>query len=281
MKTIVVPFDFSPISLNAVNYAADMACAIDAGLSILHIYQVPMAFSEVPIPAEVITDSIKEAEEKLSKLKEDILLRTGGRLLISTAIKTGGVISELSDYCDTLHPYAVVMGMQGSGALERFIFGSNTLSAMKNLSWPLIIIPQDAKFSEIRKIGLACDLKKVSETSPVSEIKKLVKDFQAQLHVLHINMEKSAGYGQGIIKQSEILTKMLGDLHPVYHFLHDTGIEEGLTRFAEKNKLDMLIIVPKKHSFFETIFHKSHSKEIALHTHVPVISVTNNFAELL
>ena len=39
MKTLVVPTDFSSVSVNAMNYAVDMAQAINAELVLFHIYQ--------------------------------------------------------------------------------------------------------------------------------------------------------------------------------------------------------------------------------------------------
>ena len=42
MQTIIAPTDFSNISLNAVNYAADMAMALNANLLILHAIELPI-----------------------------------------------------------------------------------------------------------------------------------------------------------------------------------------------------------------------------------------------
>jgi hypothetical protein len=165
------------------------------------------------------------------------------------------------------------MGAQGAGALERLLWGSNTLSAMKKLSRPLIIVPPDAKFTSIKKIGFACDLKHVAETAPVEEIEDLVKRFGAELHVVHVNTEGGQVYGPEIIDESTLLHEMLDELHPVYHFLNDVNIEVGLSEYAERNKLDLLIVVPKRHSVIDKLFHKSHSKQLVLHTNVPVMSV--------
>lgn len=273
MKTIVAPTDFSPLSLNAVRYAADMAGTINASLSLIHVYPLPMAIIEIPYPAINTAELAADAEQKIEQLKEDINARRSGKLKIYTVVRTGVAFTEIKDFCDTIHPYAVVMGTQGAGAVERFLFGSNTMSAIKHLSWPLIIVPPGAKFTGIKKIGLACDLKKVIETSPVGEIKALVKELGASLHVVHVNTEDEEIYGPEIIEQSSDLQEMLDELHPSYHFLNNTGVEEGLGDYAEKHKLDLLIVVPKKHSLLDRLFHKSHTKQLALHTLVPVMSI--------
>jgi nucleotide-binding universal stress UspA family protein len=273
MKTIVAPTDFSPVSLNAVNYAADLACALNGSLSLIHVFQLPVIYSEVPVVVDNIDDSLKEAEEKIRQLKDDIAKRTDGKIEINTEVKVGSVIPETESFCASVNPYSVIMGAQGAGALERFFFGSNTISAMKDLSWPLIVVPPEAKFTTIKKIGLACDLKKVVETAPIEEIKSLVKEFKAELHVLHVNREAERIYTSETRKESGLLQEMLEELHPVYHFLGNADIDEGLGEFAEKNNLDLLIVVPKKHNLVDKLFHKSHTKQLILHTHVPVMSV--------
>jgi nucleotide-binding universal stress UspA family protein len=273
MKIIIAPTDFSELSLNAVNYAADMAFSIHASLALLHVCQIPMNFSEVPVPAETLTTLIKDAEKRIEKLRDDIINKTDGKIRIYTEIKTGFVVPQLQEYCTALKPYAVVMSAQGAGAVERFLFGSNTVSAMKHLAWPLIVVPSEAKFSSIKKIGLACDMKNVMETAPVEEIKALAKEFNASLHVIHVNTGDDIKYGPEIIDQSGLLQEMLDELHPSYHFLDEIDIEEGLSAFAENNKLDLLIVVPKKHNVISKLFHKSHTKQLVMHTHVPVMAV--------
>lgn len=273
MKPIIVPTDFSPVSLNAVNYAADLACAMNTNLVLLHICPLPVAYSEVPFAADSLTGLINEAEEKILKLRGDIINRINDRIAIVTEVKMGNVFEGIEEYSLTIAPYAIIMGTQGTGAMEKLFFGSNSIAAMKNLSWPLIVVPPEAKFKNIRKIGIACDLKKVVETAPVEQIKVLMSAFQAELHVIHVNRESEKAYSAEKVEESGLLQEMLEDLHPVYHFLNYVNIDEGLNEFSQKNDIDLLIIIPKKHNLIDKIFHKSHSKHMIMHTHVPVMSV--------
>lgn len=273
MKTIVTPTDFSAISLNAVNYAADLACVICTDLSLIHVCPIPLALSEVPVPAYSITELVADAGEQMKLLKEKIMYRTGERIKINTEVKQGDVVSGIDDYCASVNPYAVVMGTESAGVLERFLHGGKTISAMRKLSWPLIVVPPDVKFASLRKIGLACDLKKVAETIPVKEIKSLVKEFQAEFHVLHVSTESGNSFRDETVKESGWLQDILGELNPQYHFINDTDIEKAVNEFAEKNNLDLLIVIPKKHNLISKIFKHSHSKRLVLHTHVPVMAI--------
>ena len=194
-------------------------------------------------------------------------------LKIYTEIKEGQIATQIQDYCKKLRPYAVVMGARGISATERALFGSNTLSAMKHLSYPLIIVPIGARFKKIENVGLACDLNNITETVHAIEIKRLVTDFQAKLYVLYINTSKDQMVGDQEIEGSAWLREILMEVKPNFCFLRNQNIDEAIQEFAEENNLDMLIVIPKKHGLLEGIFHKSEAKQIALHTHVPLLSI--------
>jgi nucleotide-binding universal stress UspA family protein len=275
MKTIIVPTDFSPISLNAANYAAEMARSINSDLSLFHICLLPITtYGDVPYPIENMDSSLSSAEEKIFEVKMDLAKKTGGKVKIDTDVRVAATVTgELANYCKEKKPYAVVMGTQGTSAVERIFFGSNTINAMKHLSWPVFVVPPEAKFTTIKKIGLACDLKNVDETVPFSQIKSLVNQFNAELYILHINAEGDKGFTTEKTIESRSLQDMLDYLHPVYRFLDYDDIENGLEEFAETNQLDLLITIPKRHNIIDKIFHKSHSKKLVMHTHVPVIAI--------
>jgi nucleotide-binding universal stress UspA family protein len=274
MKTIVAPTDFSEISLNAVNYAAQLARAINADLCLLNICVLPVTYSEVPYPIENMGSLTSDSEERMVQLKEDLTRRTNGKIKIHTDVKTATtVVGELSDYCKSKEPYAVVMGTQGRSAIEKIFFGSTAVNAMKHLPWPLVVVPPEARFTEIKKIGLACDLKKVDETIPFSEIRSLVKQFDAELYVLHINSRDEEKFGTVEMIEARSLQNMLEDIHPVYRFLENDDIENGLEEFAETHQIDLLLVVPKRHNIIDKLFHQSNSKKMVLHTHVPLMAI--------
>ena len=274
MKTIVVPTDFSAISLNAVNYAADLACVIGTNLSLIHVCIVPITLTEVAAPTINMEELVTDAEEKIRELKEKINYRLGERLTVYTVVKQGDVVSEIDEYCHLVNPYAVVMGAESGGAFERFLIGGGkTITSMRKLSWPLIVVPPDVKFVSIKKIGLACDLRDVVDTIPGKEIKSLVNEFKAELHVLHVNPEGGESLGPEPVEESAWLQEILVGLNPEYHFIRGTDIEKTISDFAEQNELDLLIVIPKKHNLISKMFQHSHSKRLVLQTHVPVMAI--------
>ena len=94
MKTIIIPTDFSPIATNAMNYGIDMAKSINAAVLLLHVYQIPVTVSDVPVVMVSVEELKKDAEEKLVSIKEDIEHVTSGKLKIYTEARLGDVVDE-------------------------------------------------------------------------------------------------------------------------------------------------------------------------------------------
>jgi len=270
MKTILVATDFSKTALNAANYAADMALAINADLVLLHTYQIPVVYSEVPLAMDM--DGMQKiAEKDLNELKDQLIRSKRHKLNIKTEVQVGNFYAELKAVCERIEPYVVVMGSQGTTATERILFGGHTVHAMKNLAWPLITVPMNASFSAVKRIGLACDLNDVLSTTPAEEIKLLVKDFNAELHIL--NTKKRDKYDPERSFELGVMEEMLWPLKPDYHFINTDNVDESIMEFAEKNQIDLLIVLPKRHGLLDKLLHKSHTKEFVLHSHVPVMAL--------
>lgn len=270
MKTILVATDFSPAAYNAAKYAADMATVIDASIFLLHVFQLPISYSEVPL---TVTEGemMQQAEVAMDDLKEKIMAKTANKIKVESEVRMGVFYRELKTSCEQINPYTVIMGSQGTTATDRLLFGGHTVHAMKHLMWPLITVPNGASFAEIKKIGLTCDFDKVVNTMPVEEIKTLVNDFHAELHIL--NTGKQTAFDPNIVFESGLLQEMLENVKPNYHFITSDHVDEGIINFAEKNSIDLLIVLPKRHGLFENLVHKSHTKQMVLHSHVPVMAL--------
>jgi nucleotide-binding universal stress UspA family protein len=275
MKTILVATDFSHAARNAAKYAVEMALAVNAKVLLLHVYQIPVTYLEVPVL--INEESIRnEAEANIKKLKGELDGKTAGKIIVETEVRMGTFFHELKELCREIEPYAVVLGSQGTTAAEHFFFGTHAVYTTKHLQWPVITVPQTARYAAVKKIGLACDFSKVVDTTPVEEISKLVKDFNAELHVL--NTGKQTEFDPDVVFESGLLQEMIGKLKPNYHFITNEKIDESIMEFAEKNNIDLLVVLPKRHGLVDKMVHKSHTKQLVLHSHVPVMSLHTHTA---
>ena len=157
--------------------------------------------------------------------------------------------------------------------MERTIFGSNTLLFIKEIPWPVISVPQGKEYGEgIRNAGLACDFREVVESLPLKKIEQFITTTGARLHVLNVDHDNKR-FNAETPEQSLLLHTALEKLNPQYHFIEHKDIEDGINEFAEKNNLDLIIAVPKKHKLLEGLFKKSSTRQLVFESYVPVMCV--------
>ncbi len=271
MKTIIVPTDFSPVALNATNYAADMAIAVNAEILLVNIYTIPVSYSEVPVAMISIEEMKKASEAELTDLKTSLEHITSGKIKIRIESRMGNTVDELEDICNTVKPFVVVMGSKGKSGIENLLFGSTTLTAIRHLSWPVICVPPGKEYgSGIKKIGFACDFKEVRETTPVDLIKEMVSVFGAELHILNVD-NNNKDFRPETPEQTFKLHDLLKDINPTYQFIDHPDVEDGINDFAEKNNMDLIIAIPKKHKLLDGIFKPSSTKQLIFQSHIPVM----------
>lgn len=270
MKIIVVPTDFSPIADNALKYGMDLAIALGSSIMVVHVYQIPISYSEVPLITISLDEIKKASEDKLAELKHNIETITGGKLIVYTESRLGDVAEEMNKLSKTLEPFGIVMGSRGVTGTGRFFLGSNSLAVIDKVSSPVYIIPPGAKFKGFKKVGLASDFKEVVDRTPVTPIRALVNFFNAELHVLNVDYERKH-FKPETPQESLNLDMLLSGMNPVYDFIENTDINEGINDFAEQNNLDLIITLPQKRSFLERVFEKSLTRELLHQTNVPVM----------
>jgi nucleotide-binding universal stress UspA family protein len=265
MKTIIAPTDFTAVSLNAVIYAADMAVDLNAKLLLMHIVPITIpSVPEFPVPDNSYLQM--NYEVKLDELRTMILTRTCDAIEITTSLVTGNFSYELKQTCVEVQPFAVVMGTHMPGMLERLFLRSTTLSTLTNLPFSVMVIPEKLTYKPIKKIAFATDLKGIYNI-PLEEIKTIARSFDASLSVVHVAPDGE--FAHESIAEKTLLQHRLKEFNPQFHFIHDKTVEAGLEKFIEINKIDLLLLLPKKHGWL----HKSQSRQVIVHLSVPAMAI--------
>lgn len=278
MKLIIAPTDFSAISDNAIKYATDMATTMGTNLMLVNVYQLPISFSEVPL-VTISLDQIREiSEDKLAELKKKLETITEGKLKIFTESRLGDVGEEIRKLTDTLSPFAIVMGTRGTTGAGRFFMGSNSISVISKVGAPVFVIPPGIRFKPFKKVGLATDLEVVVDSTPVNKIREVVQFFDAELHVLNVDYHRRH-FRPSTPEETLNMDSLLSGMNPLYDFIENKDIDQGLNDFAEKNNLDLIITVPKKHSMLERFFEKSITRELIHETHIPIMCIHHKIKE--
>jgi nucleotide-binding universal stress UspA family protein len=271
MKTFLVPVDFSPTSLHAATYAQKFARQIGAKLILVHAYQAPPSFPMVEgmiYSDESLRNLMKEKLDELAVQldKADSLIKVEQRLM------DGSLTDCMKQLTNTMEVFMIIMGITGAGKLKETLIGSNTLDVAKQITVPVLIVPEHANYTLINDIGLTTDFSNVTDTVPDNFIKDLIMISGARLHVLNVDFEEKFKDDDTPL-QSGLIEAMFQQFMPRFHFIESENVTEGLSEYALAHSIELLIAVPKKHNLLEKIFATSHTKQMAFHSKVPVLVV--------
>lgn len=271
MKTILVPTDFSETAYNALRYAAELANFFHAKLILFHAYHIPIPTTEVPVMLVSPQELEKENQDRIKKAEREITELSAGKIKIESIVRPGFATNEILDLTKEKKIDMIVMGINGSGALSKII-GSTATSVMKKSACPVIVVPEKAKFKQINKIVYACDYDKINDHSVLEPLWELARMYDAEIMVFNVKDARVHPSTKEAIEGIR-LDHWLGRIKHSYWFADTADVVEAINDFVKKHEAVMIAMVGHKHPFPENIFHKSATKNMALHTNTPILSL--------
>ncbi len=268
MKNILVPTDFSPASRNAVKYAVSLAQPLGANVTLLNVLAPPVIIDDSILAPVLETHAeIVDANRKAMGKEIDALSKkyTG----ISGAVEEGFTVDIIPKWVDEKQAGLVVMGMKGKGK-SMSIFGSTTAALIQRCSFPIFVIPEKAAFKPIDNITFASDFDASIEMERYTTLLEISQKFNSLINIVHVQKKQAslnAEKAMGKMKTSLAFSKQRHQ----FYTINENRVDEGITQFIEKHHTDILTMVAHKHSLFERLFGKVHTKAMSYQTTIPLL----------
>lgn len=280
MKNILVPVDYSDTAKNALYYALGFAQQLQADKIILYnAFQPPVPVDNIGIATdgnfntlgmydmEALTESNKI---HLDRLKTEISEAYNGNVVVETISEYNMLREGIEEICNSQNIALIVMGISEADGFSEALVGSNSLDVARHTTTPVVIVPHGTSYKPIQQVLFTCDYKNVTETVPVQLLKNILAATGAHLHVLHVD---AAAETEAHLQEAAILKRLLQGVDADYHTLQHTDFKEAVNQFAAQHNIDLMVAIPKKHGFFEGLFHHSHTKTLAFHSHIPLLLI--------
>lgn len=273
MQLILAATDFSQAAENACRYAAAMANSYSAELVLFHCYIPPITLSDSALTIDFETEKEKLARN-LEEVAADLQSSFSKIKKVNCVVGMGSVSVQLEEAIDEFEPDLVIMGSQGRSGIEKFLFGSNSIHAMRNLSRPLLLIPTKCTYQNIDSLAVATEFSNIEETFPAQKLKQL--SVALNLHKIDIlHAESSEKLSSELISGTAWIKKSMQpvEVKAVVLPAHDQQIDNLLFNYIEENNISLLAVIPRQLHFFERLFLRSESARLSGHSIVPVLSV--------
>ena len=273
MKKFLVPTDFSETSKNAARYAVELAQDDPQTTIILYnIYDKLAPGSDGSLLTESDEDRKKVLNQALLNL--EIELHEISTVRIEYVAEDGNsLVESIERYVRYNGINVVIMGITGATRLEQVFFGSNALNMARQGVCPVIIVPPKAQFKKIKNVMLLSDFKNVKSTTPVAQIKQILDIFKPNLHIVNVDSEHHVQLTEEYKIERDWLDKTFSDYKPEFYFIRMYDFLDAANTFTSDHNIDLIVTVPRKHSFLTGLYKTSHTKKLAYHSHIPVAAI--------
>ncbi len=259
MKRILILTDFSKNARKATTTALRLY-GTNNQYYLMNIYHMPMfGVSRGEMYPLIADDSHEKLEAELKKTSEIINIDDYQIQLIAEIGYDDGVIIN---FIRTRGIDFVVLGKGGANTL----IGSFTASITHNSPVAVLLVPADYECKAIKKIVFATDLLGVNKKMLISLI-DFAKQNNSEILILNVYRD----HKPNPVSYEEHVDGYLNDIEHSYYYVQNNSIVEGITQFAEEHQADQLVILNRKDSLIERIFHTSMTKKLTLHAKRPIL----------
>lgn len=271
MKKILFPTDYSETANNAFKYALQLADYRDAELYVLHVYDPPVISGG--ISPHLVENVLKKTSfEKLEQLHANspALIQMRKELNLEHVevlfkVKEGLLIPEILHAIEENEIDFLVMGTDGANSsFHKKLLGSNTVNTISRVEIPVLSVPKEAHFTELKNIIFTSRFE-LEEESTLDDIIKGAEANNAHVKIVHVK-------SKGCVSCEEVYNKWkekYKDADISFHLFNAENIEKTLLDFITHEPVDMVATVKRNKSFIENILSKSVTQHLAKHLKVP------------
>ena len=275
MTRILLPTDFSKNSLSSIHYALNLFKDMNCSFYLLNTYMPPVYHTEYLMgsPAQIgLGDIVQENSmnnlEDLKKQLEEAFNNTKHTFTTHSALNS--LTSEVTRTVEAERIDLVIMGTQGATGATEILFGTNTVHVIKNAKCPVLAVPSGFKYEVPKQVLFPTDYEVDFDKKKLSILLKIVNKHLSEINVMHI----STGYELSPIqrKYKKKLVQLLGE-NVLLHDVASNEIIAAVNAFQLKQKINLLVMVQNKHTFFERLFIEPVIKKIGFHVSLPFLVI--------
>lgn len=269
INDLMLATDFSSCADNALDYAAMIARASQSKLILLNVFEVPVmapvnVFTTLEDTVHVVTKEMRtSANTNLRKRQASL-----DDLSVDVQIAEGNAAQVIKEQVHIHQPDLLLMGTRGASANRGLFMGSTAAAVMREAACPLLAVPQDARATRISRVAYATDLK-YDETDVLEYLVKFAAMFNAEVVILHI--DRRFAESEWSLDLMQDLKANVADDKMIYREVVNDDVLEGINDFVKEGGVDLLATTTSNTSFFERLMFKSVTRELLMHSEIPMM----------
>jgi nucleotide-binding universal stress UspA family protein len=278
MKNILVPTDFSKISIGALEVAVEIAKKSNADITLLHVVEeaTPDSYS---ISGEWRTRenwedkifTLKLIEKAKTQLEKIVLDPKYSAVTINGELRLGNAFHGMRTIITEHKVDLVVMGTKGRSGMGEMVIGTNTERVVRHAKCPVLSINKKPAKVDFKNIVYATAMHKDEEVFS-RMVKKTQQLYNSTVHLVRINTPGDFQRDYVVKDYMEKFAKKLGLKNYTINVFNDITEEDGIIYFAESIDADMIAMATHGRTGFAHVLAGSIAEDVVGHAKRPVLT---------
>lgn len=262
MTHILLPTDFSDTARKAAQFALDLYGTRDVRYFLVN--STPIRASADPLLPD-LTRMMEQQSLNGLRQEERRLRKRPDHVYVAKVSTYAPLPQALNNIAERKGADLIVMGTQGKSSKRRF--GSNTSTIVKKTQLPVITVPAHWEPEAIRRILLTMDNEAI-DADTFLPLLHLVRRCGAEVVVAHVRTN-AVGARKGVDRAA--VSKALKGIKHSFITAHGANVVDTMNELAAGGRIQLVAMVQRKRSFLGGLFHKSSTRQMALHTKLPLL----------
>jgi len=272
MKNVLIPVDFSDISINTIDYAEAFFKNIPVNFYLLGVY--------VSSPSTLLSDDYNE--DFLSKMDDDVskdLDQLTKKCNNKSDLKHNYYALTMADSLVNSVKYVVnkkeinliVSGTKGARGFKETFIGSNTLKMINSVeNCPILVVPNAYRFRGIHQIVFSTNYKRRFN---IQELKGLIKIAVMHKSLIEVVQLTSEDFLNDIQKRNKL--ELQGYFEDFEFSINKIDWEDSETitiqNHIQNKDSDLLALIKHKHNFFSRLTEENVIKKVSFYSLIPIL----------
>jgi nucleotide-binding universal stress UspA family protein len=266
-QKLIVPWDFSPVTENALKYAIRVGSfASEFAIDLIHVIESGGLFSKGKFTEKDVTEKLKG---DVARIKETYGVE------VNSVVQEGSIFHTISEYAFDVEANMVIMGTHGIKGVQK-LTGSWALKVIAGSNVPFLVVQDEPVRDRIfENIVFPLDYR-LNEKERLRWAMKMAVQFKSRIHIIlpHVNdvgIQKKVNYNLAFAKKHF-------DSHEISYDVHSAGkggsFSSEIVKLAVDIEADLILIMTTPNlDFTDYIFGAQEQYVIANNAKIAVMCI--------
>jgi nucleotide-binding universal stress UspA family protein len=258
MNNILVPIGASANSASHLQYAIDLAKAVNAKVYVVSVFP---GLSKAGSLSRLNNVLKEDTEQRLEEVRSQVDEK--GVEVITHPLQ-GEILDGINRMNRQIPIDLMVLAPRSNSIKEEVYLGKTSGKLLKQTNIPILVVPEGATFQPPKTMLMAFKNGTFEHDEHLEAVRKFKQSFGTEVNVLHVETPETTD-------EMKNVTENLKNVLDSYARVEAATTFQAVIEYFQQFNPDMLCVIRRKRGFFKKLWEKNEIHKREFHTSKPLL----------